>query len=161
MQSRIHSPLRPGRLHIALAAALLLGAGVAGAMPPDGKKPHGAFRAHAEQAFDRLDTNEDGAISRAEFQAGVEDRFERLDANGDGAIDASEIAESEAAKARAQKRAERFLARYGAEAGGTVSRADFEAKEMARFERLAGDDDTIAKDALGKRHGGPRPKRAD
>lgn len=40
--------------------------------------------------IERLDSNDDGVITRAEFDAGETERFTRLDANGDGVIDTAE-----------------------------------------------------------------------
>ncbi len=51
----------------------------------------------AEHMLERMDENEDGAISADEFAALSEKRggrmFERIDANGDGAIDKAEVEE--------------------------------------------------------------------
>jgi|TARA_B110000263_G_C15302890_1_gene508893 hypothetical protein len=56
--------------------------------------------------IDRLDTDDDGFISRAEFEMPNHGRAERVDADGDGAITLSEIAEQQdKAEARMQERA--------------------------------------------------------
>ncbi|MET0231024.1 MAG: hypothetical protein ABW186_08855 [Rhodanobacteraceae bacterium] len=120
---------------------------------------------HAEwrqQFFDRIDTNHDGTISRAEYQAWVDGRFDKLDANGDGSVNADEVATSPAALNRVQKRAEGFVRRYDATGSGEVTRSDFEAKEMQRFDRLSGGADSITEeqfDSAGqrmhRRHGAP------
>lgn len=108
--------------------------------PPSGSR-------HAErrqQFFDRIDTNRDGTISRAEYQAWVDSRFDTLDANRSGTVDADEVATSPAAAARVQRRAEGFVKRYDTSGSGQVTKADFEAKEMQRFERLSGGADSIS-----------------
>jgi len=104
----------------------------------------GAKRAQfRQQFFDKIDTNGDGVISRAEYQAWVDSRFAKLDSNGDGTVDANEVATSQAAAERVQKRAEGFVRRYDPSGDGQVSKADFEAKEMQRFDRLSDGTDSI------------------
>ncbi|MGH8172212.1 MAG: hypothetical protein ACREPX_03635, partial [Rhodanobacteraceae bacterium] len=70
---------------------------------------HGEWRQHV---FEQIDTNHDGTISRAEYQAWVDGRFAKLDGNADGSVDANEVATSQAAAERVQKRAEGFVRRY-------------------------------------------------
>ncbi|MEO7324217.1 MAG: hypothetical protein ABIW82_05260 [Dokdonella sp.] len=111
---------------------------------------HAEFR---QRFFDQVDTNHDGVVSRAEYQAWVDGRFDKLDSNHDGHVDATEVAHSAATAARAQKRAEGFVKRNG-NGSSTVSKIDFEAKVMARFERLGDGADTLTIDQLGARRGG-------
>jgi len=112
---------------------------------------------HAEwrqQFFDKIDTNHDGTISRAEYQAWIDSRFDKLDTNGDGSVNADEVATSPTAVNRVQKRAEGFVKRYDTSGSGQVTRSDFEAKEMQRFDRLSGGADSITEqqfDAAGAR----------
>ena len=104
---------------------------------------------HAEwrqQFFDKIDTNHDGIISRAEYQAWVDSRFAKLDSNGDGVVNADEVATSPLAAERAEKRAQGFVRRYDTTGSGEVSRADFEAKEMQRFDRLSNGADSVTED---------------
>lgn len=96
-----------------------------------------------QRFFDKLDTNHDGVVSRAEYQAWVDSRFDKLDTKGTGSIDASDIVNSPANAERAQKRADRFVKRYDSTGTGKVSKADFEAKQMARFDRLSGGADSL------------------
>ena len=44
----------------------------------------------ADERFDKVDTNHDGAISHDEFMAQSEERFKKLDTNGDGKISKEE-----------------------------------------------------------------------
>jgi hypothetical protein len=129
----------------ALAAA---GAAFAGTAPGAGSTPatNAGPSEWRRQFFDRIDTNHDGTISRAEYQAFVDSRFARLDANGDGTVNADEVATSPKAAARAERRAQRFVKRYDTTGSGEVSRADFEAKEMQRFDRMANGADSITED---------------
>lgn len=125
-------------------------------------------RAEARQRFfDKVDTNHDGVISRAEYQAWVDGRFAKLDTSGSGSIDASDLVNSPATQRLAQKRAERFIKHYDSSGTGKVSKADFEAKQMARFDRLSGGADTLTEAqfaAAGKafrQHRGMRGQGAD
>ncbi len=105
-----------------------------------------------QRFFDKLDTNHDGVVSRAEYQAWVDSRFAKLDSNGDGVVDANEIAASPAVAERVQKRAEGFVKRYDQSGTGKVSKADFEAKELSRFDRLSNGADTVTEGQLAAHH---------
>lgn len=142
-------------LSTVLAAGALCAAGAAAAAPvTDADIARSAKHAEARQRFfDRIDADHDGKISRAEYQAWVDGRFDRLDANHDGSVDAKEIAASPAAAERAQKRAQHFVEHYGGGDGGKVSKADFEAKEMARFDKLSAGADSLTVEQLSARHG--------
>ncbi|HEX2677982.1 MAG TPA: hypothetical protein VHM19_15115 [Polyangiales bacterium] len=56
-----------------------------------GKGEHHGRHPHGARMFDRLDTNEDGAIDQTELQNAADERFDRLDKNHDGALDKSEL----------------------------------------------------------------------
>lgn len=99
-----------------------------------------------QQFFDQIDTNHDGSLSRAEYQAWVDSRFDGLDTNKDGVVDADEVAHSAAAAGRANKRAQAFIQRFDTTGSGTVSKADFEAKAMQRFDRLSQGADSVTQD---------------
>ncbi len=125
---------------------MLCATGAALAAPAtDADVTRSAKRAEFQQKlFDQIDTNHDGTISRAEYQAWIDGRFDKLDTNHDGVVDATEIANSPATAARVQKRAERFVQHFDTSGSGKVSKADFEAKAMKRFDRLAGGGDTVS-----------------
>lgn len=136
----------------ALLAAAILGA----ALPAAATSPTPATadsranqRAEMKQRFlDQIDTNHDGRVSRDEYRAWIDGRFARLDANHDGTVDADEIASSAQTQERVQKRAQRFVRRFDTSGSGKVSEADFEAKAMARFDRLANGADSLDADQL-------------
>ena len=131
-------------------SALIAAAAASAATPATGATPAPAPGArHAEwrqQFFDKIDTNHDGTISRAEYQAWVDSRFAKLDANGDGVVNADEVASSPMAVERVQKRAEGFVNRYDTTGNGEVSKSDFEAKEMQRFDKLSNGADSITEE---------------
>ena len=137
----------------ALTLSALVCAAAASAAAPATSTPSATTPApgskHAEwrqQFFDKIDTNHNGTISRAEYQAWIDGRFAKLDANGDGVVNADEVATSPAAVQRVQKRAEGFVNRYDTNGNGEVSKADFEAKEMQRFDRLSNGADSVTED---------------
>ncbi len=140
-------PLLLSGLALAGAASLALAGDETTASPS--ADAHAARRAQVEQAFlDRVDSNHDGLISRAEYQTWIDSRFDRLDANRDGRIDATEIAHSPAAEQRAQRRAEKFVQHFSGSADGSVSKADFEARSMQRFDRVSAGSDTASAEQL-------------
>ena len=111
---------------------------------------HARRAAMQQQMFERLDGDHDGQVSRAEYKAWIDGRFDTLDANGDGSVDADEIARSPATAKRVSRRAEGFIKRYDATGSGKVTRADFEAKEMARFERIGAGADSVTREQLSR-----------
>jgi len=142
-----------------LAAACLCGAALASAADTGSDatsaNPRAARRAQFQQHFlDRIDSNHDGVISRAEYQAWVDGRFAKLDGDGDGVVTADEIAHSPATEKRNERRAEHFVQRFGD--NGQIAKADFEAREMQRFDKAGGGADTVTADQLMPRHGGRR-----
>jgi hypothetical protein len=160
----------------ALALSALVAAGLASAAGPaastgtDTTPAPGSKQAQwRQQFFNKIDTNHDGVISRAEYQAWVDSRFSKLDTNGDGVVDADEVATSPTAVERVQKRAEGFVRRYDTTGSGQVSKADFEAKEMQRFDRMSDGADSITEDQFAAarrpfahRHGAaPQPNNND
>ena len=94
----------------------------------------------------RLDTDDDGFISREEFEMPNHRRAKRADADGDGAITLAEIAEQQdKAEARTQERAaparEKAAARFtNMDADGDGAVTQEEAENFA-FSKLDKDDD--------------------
>jgi hypothetical protein len=146
---------------LVFATGSLLAAGTVFAGTPDAATEgarHARRAAMQQQMFERLDADRDGQVSRAEYKASIDARFDKLDANGDGSVDADEIARSPATAERVNRRAEGFVKRYAAEGSSKVTRADFEAKEMARFERIGGGADSVTQAQFAKQH---KPHRRD
>lgn len=111
-------------LGVALVSAVALGSGVALARSGAGMGGHG------DRGFSMLDTDKDGAISKAEFTIGRDKMFQKLDANADGSFTREEAnAGAEAWRKKA------------AEAGKTVS-PEREAKHKERAEKMFNDLDT-------------------
>jgi hypothetical protein len=136
---------------VAAGAAFAAPGSTAGTTPAPNAQP-GQWR---QQFFDRIDTNHDGTISRAEYQAWVDNRFAKLDTNGDGVVNTDEVATSPMAAERVAKRAEGFVRRYDTTGSGEVSRSDYEAKEMQRFDRMSNGADSVTEDeftAAASRH---------
>jgi hypothetical protein len=89
-----------------------------------------------------LDTNSDGAITRAEAEAGRVAVFARLDADGNGSL-------SEAERQNMRGPLSRGLANADANGDGQISRAEFMAQPYAGFERLdANHDNTVSAEEI-------------
>lgn len=126
-------------------ACALTAAGAALAAEPTAAAPPAGRQAELMQRlFDKIDTDHDGSISRTEYQAWIDLRFAKLDTSGTGRVDAQDIANSPATAKRVEKRAERIVRRYDRSGTGKFDKADFEAVEMARFDRLSGGADTLS-----------------
>ena len=133
---------------LTLAALVAAGAAFAGTTPNAGTTaaPSAQPGQWRHKFFDKVDANHDGTISRAEYQAWVDGRFAKIDANGDGVVDADEVATSPMAAERAERRAQGFVRRYDTTGSGEVRRADFEAKEMQRFDRISNGAGSVTED---------------
>ncbi|MEO7432541.1 MAG: hypothetical protein ABIR62_11015 [Dokdonella sp.] len=154
----MRTPLPTFALSALIAALAFTGFAHAADSATDAGDAHAARRGQARQQFFfvQLDTNRDGVVSRAEYQAWVDGRFSAFDDNRDGRVTADEIERSPATAARVQKRAEGFIKRYDQSGTGQVSKADFEAKAMKRFDRMSGGADSVTEDQLmarGQHHG--------
>jgi hypothetical protein len=162
----MRTPLSLSALLFAGGSLLAAGAAVAGTPEAADGGRHMRRAAMQQQMFERLDADHDGAISRAEYKAWIDGRFDKLDANGDGSVDADEIARSPATAERVNRRAEGFVRRYDSTGTGKVTRSDFEAKEMARFERIGGGADRVTKEQFAQqrkshRRGAPEGPAAE
>ncbi|WP_228242380.1 EF-hand domain-containing protein [Porphyrobacter sp. GA68] len=133
------------KLTFTLAAAGLLASTAAMAQAVDAQQQTRASAAErAEQAFARMDANNDGVLDARDREARRQQMFERLDTNGDGQISRAEW--NAAAEQRTMRQGRRGNAEGGERRGAwsransgaerTISRADFVAAATARFDRL-------------------------
>jgi Ca2+-binding EF-hand superfamily protein len=152
---------------VAGAAALAAG-GVAHAQPAPQDGPRALTRTVVEQraakTFDRLDVNRDGKLDQADRQARQKARFDRLDTDRDGSLSYAEFGAVHAKRdgAREARNARRgegarghrqavalrgFAGRGGmirmadADKDGAITRAEFQAAALQRFDRLDADKD--------------------
>ena len=136
-------------LALALFGGATLLAGVASAETPVAPE-RGGFLA-------KLDTNQDGAVSRAEFQAVRLAHADEMDANRDGIVTYAEQ------KLAREKMAEQwFIRSHDLDGDGRVSVAEMTAHEAQFFERMDRDGDgTVTDDEMqrGKHRGGDRGHR--
>jgi Ca2+-binding EF-hand superfamily protein len=168
--------MRKVTLSLIAGAATLAFGGSAFAQEPAGPQPdmtRAAAEQRADQAFDRLDVNHDGKLDQADREARDKIRFERVDTNHDGQVSYAEFTAAhgrfdEARKGRFANRgdqrvergdgSEHQAARNGAGLGiagriadsdkdGTVTRTEFQAAALQRFDRLdANHDGTVSRD---------------
>jgi Ca2+-binding EF-hand superfamily protein len=150
---------------IAGAAALAAGS-MAYAQPSAQMLTRSAVEQRSTRAFDRLDTNHDGKLDQADRQARQKARFDRLDTDRDGAVSYAEFSgkRDAARQERSGRRGERFsghhrVALHGfagragvvrmadADKDGAITRAEFHAAALQRFDRLDADKDgTVTRD---------------
>lgn len=149
-----------------VGAAMVAGAGSAVAQERDGRGPMAEVTrdqaaAMADQRFQRLDADRDGRVTAQEMQQQRQVRrgerqgqiFDRLDTNRDGALSRQEFAArgqmlgamrgQQAGRGgmrqnpqRAQRRVERL---FGSD--GVLTREEFRARALQRFERMDGNRD--------------------
>jgi Ca2+-binding EF-hand superfamily protein len=139
-----------------LGAAILAGAGLVNAQ--DHKGHHGP-----RFDFDEVDANADGQLTRDELMAHQKARFQRFDSNGDGLVSADEMRASMRAEANAKidaritkmmerqdankdgfigddeikpRGAGRMFKKIDADGDGMISRAEFDAMQQMRAERM-------------------------
>ncbi|MFN3834283.1 MAG: hypothetical protein ACK4NO_00130 [Glycocaulis sp.] len=163
--------------------AISLGAHAASVQEAAASSERGEHRGHfgqrrrgPEAAGDhlaRIDANNDGVITRAEFLAHRSAMFERMDANNDGVINAAdrELMREQWAERRGE-RAERSgegrqwgqrggqRGHWGQRASEDITRAEFEARGNAMFDRWAGEgNDSVSVEALQERMAEMRGQR--
>lgn len=113
-------------------AAIALGAGAVMA------KSRGHM---APIAFEELDTNADGQVTKEEMAALRATRFEESDTNGDGGLSLEELQAH--AQERAAKRAEHMMSRRDANGDGqlTMDELGDDRRAEGRFDRMDSDGD--------------------
>ena len=86
--------------------------------------------------FARADMNNDGVVTKEEAAAMKDARFAKYDSNNDGTVDASEIDKVLAAKLERMRIKMRYkmLSRFDTNGDGLVSKDEFSAMGMRRFE---------------------------
>lgn len=149
------------KIKVLISAVVITGlAGGALAFADSHRGGHGAER------FAAIDTNGDGAVSKAEAEAARAAKFAEADANGDGALTLEEITAHRDTE-RSEKRAKRQQAMFerGDKNGDGVITVDEFAKPGKRFDRADADGDGLitqdemkaaAEKRRGGKHHGPR-----
>lgn len=124
------------RVISASAAVLILFGAPVVAQTGDGER--------RSEAFDRMDSDKDGALSVEEFVAG-DRRFARFDLDADGTVSEEEIDAAIAERMRQVK--ESMLARLDGDGDRSVSRAEYDEQRRKRFSRMdANGDGRIERD---------------
>jgi Ca2+-binding EF-hand superfamily protein len=116
-------------------------------------------RADAEERWKELDQDNDGRISRSEWQRN-EQAFDRMDADKDGFLTKEEL-RSAVREFRGKHR--NGLREMDADADGSISRSEWKGKEET-FKRLdTNNDGLLSRDELreARRHHGPGLRRPD
>ena len=94
-----------------------------------GKRGDGPRGEHPQARINKLDTNQDGRISRAEVTAGqarFAERFDGMDVNKDGFIDKADR------ELRMKQRTDAWFAAADTDKDGKLSRAEFDAAKAAQ-----------------------------
>ena len=116
--------------------------------------PRGGERA----AFEDVDANGDGVVTRAELElhraARAAERFARIDADGDGLVTEAEL--TARGRARAAERGARLIERLDADGDGALSAAEMSTGRGDRFARADRDGDGSLSEAEWT---GRRPRR--
>lgn len=176
--------MKKATLTLLAGAAAIMASGAAhaqGRQAPPADLTRAQAQQHAAQMFDRLDVNGDGTLDAADREAQRKARFDRLDSNSDGAISYDEFTAARTSRGerpegvrgqRGGPRNERMGLRGmrgmgmgmrgpgrpgGADGDHAITRAEFEAAILARFDAADADKDGIVTAAERKaRHDGMR-----
>lgn len=151
--------MRKVTLSLAVGAAALAVGGIAYAQAPQTPRQpmtRTAAEQRSAQLFERLDANHDGKLDSADGAERQKARFDRVDANHDGQLSYAEYSAMRAprhgARAAGGERGEHRMAmrrsgRSGmirmadADKDGAITKAEFHAAALTRFERLDADKD--------------------
>jgi Ca2+-binding EF-hand superfamily protein len=120
----------------------------------DKDKAEGKHRDFSARILKRVDTDEDGKISKAEFDAEGSKLFARLDGNADG-----KIADNEMPHRHWARFGGHMFDRLDADHDGKVTKAEFQAAGDKMFQRMdKNGDGTIEKDEMSHgKHGDVPP----
>ncbi len=128
------------RIAVAAISTLAMAGGLAAYADQHKGKRHG------EQRFEAMDTDGDGAVSRAEVDAVRAERFAAADANRDGGVsfeEAKAYQEAERERRREEKARKHFAA-MDADGDGVLKPEEFgNARIDAMFERVDEDGDGV------------------
>jgi Ca2+-binding EF-hand superfamily protein len=165
--------MRKLTLSLAACATALAVGGVAHAQPADAPRQEftrAAVEQRADRAFDKLDANHDGKLDQADRAAREKVRFDRIDANHDGSVTYAEftVARAQLDQARKDRSAQEsadadrsarhdrrgFAGHRGgfalfadADKDGAITKAEFQASALQRFDRLdANHDGTVTRE---------------
>jgi hypothetical protein len=170
--------VRPMRAALAIALAGMFAVGVAAAQAPE-RTSHPAGHGHADNhghahggnghgkhgrahgMLKQMDTDGDGAISRAEFDAHRLSRIAAMDADGDGYVSFEEMEAHR--QAQREQRARARFDRLDTDGDGRVSLEELAAMGERRFERMDRNGDGVldADDRMGRHEGMRRVPRGD
>lgn len=160
----------------------MFGGGMHGAdVNQDGTVTRAELTAQLDQHFAKLDTNGDGQVTKdereAQHKARADERFKALDADGNGQVSRAEFDaahEKRAAERGAQGGGERWGHRgrhhgmrgmhgmMDANKDGTVTKAEFQSRAFAMFDRLdTNKDGQVTKEERDAAHAAWKAKRAE
>jgi hypothetical protein len=138
----------------ASAAALLATAGaiaapgdLAGRGKPTGDMTRAQLIQTLDARFAKLDANGDGTITKEDMQAvrkaRHEARFAKLDTDRNGSISRAEFDAAGNKRGHDGRRGGHGRRGMGAHADGPITKADFQSRALARFDRMDADHDGI------------------
>lgn len=93
----------------------------------------------AEQRFERIDADENGAVTLTEFSQPMLERFSEVDADGDGQVSVEELVTAFEGR-RAERRADRMIQRFDINSDGQVSLEEVQNRQAKMFTLLDFDD---------------------
>lgn len=110
---------------LALTIAVMAASTAAYANEHEGGKCFGKGGHHRGDWLKKIDTNNDGNITRAESDAFHDAKFKKMDTDGDGTITKAEM---DAKKAEFEAKRAEWIAKYDTDKDGKLSEAEREAK---------------------------------
>mgnify|MGYP006403768679 CR=1 FL=1 len=148
------------KIAIVVSLSALAVSGVAVAQSQTDGVTRADVTAKTDQAFARMDINDDGVVDQQDRQARMLQHFARIDADGNGAISQAEFLamhenraqhRNEGQAERGERRGGKHMGRRGgrgdmartadANQDGTITAAEFRAAALTRFEAIDADSD--------------------